>query len=76
MDLNDQWAAERCKAPKCSGRRNCVGFLVSDSTWAAVVGDPDTIWCLECFDEKAQELGVHYVIRAVHAITWSWSNEP
>ncbi len=67
------WPFERCKAPRCAGRRNCVGFSVDDATWNAVVPESlrDHVVCLECFDEMAQKKGIAYNVLSVHPVAWS-----
>jgi len=66
-----RWPGEVCK--RC-GRRNTVGFVVNDVLWSKVVGDPDTIRCLICFDEEAQKRGVRYTgsdIIEMYPVSWS-----
>jgi hypothetical protein len=63
-----RWHGETCR--KC-GRRNVVGFVVSDEAWEAVVGDPGTIWCPQCFDVVAQARGVRYRFLEVYPVSWS-----
>jgi hypothetical protein len=56
-----------------------VGFAVPDELWARVVGDSNTIRCLTCFDEEAQEKGVPYTgadITNFHPVSWSDWNAP
>lgn len=66
-EMRGHWLGEWCK--RCN-RRNVVGFDVSDEDWAAVVGE-ETVWCLACFDERAEQLGVRYVLRShVRPIAW------
>ena len=55
--MNDKWTGEWCG--RCD-RRNTVGFSVSDELWSRIVGDPNVVRCLTCFDEEAQEKGVRY----------------
>lgn len=69
--LGLEWPYERCKSSRCCGRRVNVGFIVDDDVWKQVVGNPDTIVCLTCFDEMAQEKGLKYEIRDVSPVTWA-----
>jgi hypothetical protein len=66
------WRYERCKAPRCNGRRNCVGFRVDDAVWSSVVPSElrGRVVCLECFDEMAQEARVAYEVRELFPVTW------
>lgn len=63
----DRWTGEICK--KC-GRRNNVGFRVSDDVWDSVAGDQETVWCLQCFDEEAQRKGIKYKVHNTSVVTW------
>lgn len=51
------WRGEICK--RC-GRRNCVGFDLSEETWNAVVHGRWNVLCTTCFDEEAEAAGVEY----------------
>jgi hypothetical protein len=70
------WPGEMCR--RC-GKRNTVGFTVSDELWTKVVGDPHTVRCLTCFDEEAQEKGVRYTgqdILEFYPVSWSdWEDD-
>lgn len=75
-DDASRWPGERCKSDRCGGRRNVVGFSVSDEVWAAVVGDEDTILCPQCFDELAQSKGVQYEFNDTFPVSWSDWDKP
>jgi hypothetical protein len=62
------WSGELCK--RC-GRRNCVGFQVSDSIWSAVVRGRWNVLCTACFDEEAELVNVTYCFDAVWPVSWS-----
>jgi len=64
------WPGEVCK--RC-GRRNCVGFIVPDETWARVSQGRWNVLCTTCFDEEAQAAGVRYCLEQweVYPVTWS-----
>lgn len=66
------WRYEICK--RC-GRRNCVGFTVSDATWADVSRDRWNVLCLACFDEEAQAFGIAYEVTETHLVSWVDSYE-
>ena len=66
------WPGEVCK--RC-GRRNVIGFRVDDDVWMAVVGDPDAVWCAQCFDVEAQAKGIEYTFRDTSPVSWSdWAD--
>jgi hypothetical protein len=71
--LEQGWPFERCKAPRCAGRRNCIGFRVDDAVWSAVVPLElrERVVCLECFDELAERAGVPYQVIDVFPVSWS-----
>lgn len=67
------WEGEWCK--RCN-RRNCIGFLVSDSIWQAVTNGLWNVLCPICFDEIAESRGVEYQFLEVYTVTWSdWDLE-
>lgn len=68
IDLIKDWPGEICK--KC-GRRNNVGFKVSDDVWEKVVGDHMVIWCPFCFDSEAQIKGIKYQFEQCFLVSWS-----
>lgn len=65
---------ERCNTPTCKGRYYCIGFLVEDGVWEAVIGDLYGTVCPQCFDELAQEKGIKYDFLETYPIPW-WVNE-
>jgi hypothetical protein len=70
-DDSGKWSGEICD--RC-GRRNVVGFEVSDELWMKVVGDESVVRCLTCFDEEAQEKVVEYSMEDVAFYHVSWSD--
>lgn len=64
----DKWQGEICK--RC-GRRNNVGFRVSDDIWDKVVGNSGSVWCLQCFDQEAQRKGIKYKVHNTFVVTWA-----
>lgn len=67
------WRGEVCK--RC-GRRNCVGFRVSDTIWNAVVKDRWNVLCTTCFDEEAEAARIRYVFLETYPVTWNSWEEP
>lgn len=61
------WRGEVCK--RCR-RRNVVGFVVPDATWAEVTQGRWNILCPTCFDEVAEERGVAYTLRELSPVSW------
>ena len=59
---------QRCKV---CGRRDKLGFHVTDEVWAAVVPEPmqGYVACLSCFDALAAQKGIDYG-PALHKKLW------
>jgi hypothetical protein len=52
------WRFEVCK--EC-GRKNVVGFRVTDAMWDRIMGAGDQrVLCIWCFDERAAEKGIDW----------------
>jgi seryl-tRNA synthetase len=65
------WQGEICG--RC-GRRNVIGFDVTNEVWLAVVRGRWNVVCPTCFDVEAEHTGVRYRFGATWPVSWSdWS---
>lgn len=62
------WQGEVCK--RC-GKRNVIGYSVSDEIWEQVVKGRWNVLCPACFDEEAEIEEVSYFFFDFWHVTWS-----
>lgn len=72
MKHNRRTDGEFCRT---CGKDIVVGFIVNDDVWDKVVGDPNTIRCVMCFDEQAHEKRVEYDFIELFPCPWNYWEE-